>query len=75
MIPEGDRAELGARHRRVAVWCAGVAVAMLGAAYAAVPLYSLFCQVTGYGGTTQRAEKPSSRVLDRVVTIRDGAIQ
>ena len=29
---------------------------MLGAAFASVPLYRVFCQVTGYGGTTQRAE-------------------
>jgi cytochrome c oxidase assembly protein subunit 11 len=29
---------------------------MVGMAYASVPLYQLFCQVTGYGGTTQRAE-------------------
>ena len=29
---------------------------MVGAAYASVPLYRMFCQITGYGGTTQRAE-------------------
>ena len=33
-----------------------MAIFTLGAAYASVPLYRLFCQVTGYGGTTQRAE-------------------
>jgi len=43
---------------------------MLGLAYAAVPLYTLFCQVTGFAGTTQRAERPADTVLDRVVTIR-----
>ncbi|CAI5988798.1 unnamed protein product [Closterium sp. NIES-65] len=32
------------------------ALAMLGAAYASVPLYRLFCQATGFGGTTQRKE-------------------
>lgn len=58
------------RHRRVALICAAVAVGMLGLAYAAVPLYTLFCQVTGFAGTTQRAERPSDTVLDRVVTIR-----
>lgn len=36
----------------------------------AVPLYNLFCQVTGYGGTTQRADTAATRVLDRVVTVR-----
>ena len=39
-------------------------------AYAAVPLYSMFCQVTGYGGTTQRVEQYSDRVLDRTITVR-----
>ncbi|ANU07414.1 cytochrome c oxidase assembly protein [Paraurantiacibacter namhicola] len=34
---------------------AGVAAAMLGFGYAAVPLYDMFCRVTGFGGTTQRA--------------------
>ena len=39
-------------------------------AYAAVPLYAMFCQVTGYGGTTQRVEQYSDRVLDRKITVR-----
>src|SRR5699024_10787317 len=39
-------------------------------AWAAVPLYSLFCRVTGYGGTTQVAASGTGRVLDRTVTIR-----
>ena len=48
---------------------------MIGAAYAAVPLYQLFCQVTGYGGTTQRAEADSDVVIDRKITIRfDGNV-
>lgn len=58
------------RHRRVALCCSAVAVAMGALAYASVPLYRLFCQVTGYGGTTQTAAKPSATVLDRTVTIR-----
>lgn len=39
-------------------------------AFAAVPLYQLFCQVTGYGGTTQRAEQVGDEVIDRFVTVR-----
>jgi len=58
------------RHYRVALICAVTAAGMLGLAYAAVPLYTLFCQVTGFAGTTQRAERPADTVLDRVVTIR-----
>ncbi len=41
-----------------------------GLAYAAVPLYQLFCQVTGYGGTTQAADVAPVDVIDRNVTIR-----
>jgi cytochrome c oxidase assembly protein subunit 11 len=43
---------------------------MVGMAYAAVPLYQLFCQVTGYGGTTQRVTQYSDRVLDRTIKVR-----
>ena len=43
---------------------------MVGVAYASVPLYTLFCQVTGYGGTTQRVEQYSDRMLDRTITVR-----
>lgn len=41
--------------RRTGWWTALLAVAMIGAAYASVPLYRIFCQVTGFGGTTNRA--------------------
>lgn len=43
---------------------------MVGASYAAVPLYKIFCQVTGFGGTTQVATAESSVVLDRKMTVR-----
>ncbi|MDA4844818.1 cytochrome c oxidase assembly protein [Hoeflea poritis] len=55
---------------RVPAACVGVVVAMAGMSYAAVPLYQLFCQVTGYGGTTQRAEQYSDTILDRKITVR-----
>ncbi len=58
------------RHRRTAVWCAGVVVAMVGASYAAVPLYRLFCEATGIDGTPRIASKPSDKVLDRTINIR-----
>jgi cytochrome c oxidase assembly protein subunit 11 len=50
--------------------CVAVVAGMVGLSFAAVPLYTLFCQVTGFGGTTQRADGPADRVLDRKVTIR-----
>jgi cytochrome c oxidase assembly protein subunit 11 len=77
MSATGDKADsmsaeaaMGARNRRVALVCATVGAAMLGLAYASVPLYALFCQVTGFGGTTQRAEKPASSILERTMTVR-----
>jgi cytochrome c oxidase assembly protein subunit 11 len=43
---------------------------MLGLAYASVPLYELFCQVTGYGGTTQRADKAGDAISDREIVVQ-----
>lgn len=43
------------RNRRLALVLGGAAFGMVGLAYASVPLYQLFCQVTGYGGTTKTA--------------------
>ena len=43
---------------------------MVGMAYAAVPLYELFCRVTGYGGTTQVADSSAETVIDRMMTVR-----
>jgi cytochrome c oxidase assembly protein subunit 11 len=48
---------------------------MVGAAYAAVPLYDLFCSVTGFGGTTQVADVAPETVSDRMITVRfDGNV-
>jgi cytochrome c oxidase assembly protein subunit 11 len=44
------------RNRRTMVTMAGVGLAMLGLGFASVPLYRIFCERTGFGGTTQRAE-------------------
>jgi cytochrome c oxidase assembly protein subunit 11 len=44
---------------------------MVGLAFASVPLYRLFCQVTGFGGTTQRAEAatvPGS--VGKIISVR-----
>ncbi|UVK44337.1 cytochrome c oxidase assembly protein [Mesorhizobium sp. AR07] len=58
-------------NRIVAFVCLVFFGGMIGMAYAAVPLYKMFCQATGYGGTTQRAEKQyAGRVLDREITVR-----
>lgn len=43
---------------------------MVGLSFAAVPLYNLFCRVTGFGGTTQVADLLPDQVVDRTLTIR-----
>ena len=43
---------------------------MVGVAFASVPLYRMFCQLTGFGGTTMVSDKLPDRVLDRTVVIK-----
>jgi cytochrome c oxidase assembly protein subunit 11 len=59
----------GNKNVKVATIVASVAVGMVGLAYASVPLYNLFCRVTGFGGTTQRADAAPATVLDRTIRI------
>ena len=69
--PTNDTHERNANGNRwVLVGCLCAVFAMLGVSYAAVPLYQLFCQVTGYGGTTQRVEQFSDEILDRTIKVR-----
>ena len=57
--------------RRTGLIAGGVAVAMLGLAYASVPLYRLFCQVTGFGGATIRVdENAAPKAVDKVIKVR-----
>jgi cytochrome c oxidase assembly protein subunit 11 len=58
------------RHGPVALLLVGLVACMTGLAFAAVPLYRLFCQVTGYGGVPQRAEQAPHEVLDRTMRVR-----
>jgi cytochrome c oxidase assembly protein subunit 11 len=57
------------RNLKVGLAILAVPLAMLGAAYAAVPLYQLFCQVTGYGGTTQVADGNPKGVIAREMRV------
>ncbi|MTI11338.1 cytochrome c oxidase assembly protein [Curvivirga aplysinae] len=65
-----DSDKIAQRNKRVAIYTVLSVCFMVGLTYASVPLYDLFCRVTGYGGTTQQAEEASNVVLDRDVTIR-----
>ncbi len=58
------------RHAVVAVACVVFVGAMVGASYAAVPLYKMFCQVTGFGGATRVATAAPDHAIDRVVEVR-----
>jgi cytochrome c oxidase assembly protein subunit 11 len=58
------------RMRRTALACAGIAVGMVGLAYASVPLYDLFCKVTGFDGTPVIRTSNTSGVIDRTIAVR-----
>ena len=58
-------ATLENRKTRTAIFALLGALAMLGLGYAAVPLYNLFCSVTGFGGTTQRASESDAEMAAR----------
>lgn len=61
------------RNLRTAVLLAGVFAGMVGLSFAAVPLYRLFCQVTGYGGTTQVATAAPEQTAGETVKVRFNA--
>jgi cytochrome c oxidase assembly protein subunit 11 len=65
----GSEAKLAARNRRLAVTCLAVFVCMVGAAFAAVPLYRAFCQATGFAGTVRRAYHPPTEISSRTVLV------
>jgi len=58
------------RNGLVAIVCGVTFVGMVGAAYAAVPLYKAFCQLTGFNGATRRAVTGSDKVIDRSLVVR-----
>jgi cytochrome c oxidase assembly protein subunit 11 len=56
--------------RRTALISGAAAVSMVGAAFAAVPLYKRFCEVTGYDGTVTKADARPTVILDKTVMVR-----
>ena len=63
---------LDRRKMRTAMFALLGALAMLGLGYAAVPLYDLFCRVTGFGGTTQRATQADANLAERIAASAGG---
>src|SRR6201988_4312555 len=58
------------RNTAAVVMSLGVVAGMIGLAYASVPLYRLFCQVTGYGGETRNAQQAPQAVPGTQITVR-----
>lgn len=57
------------RKNQIALICGGVVILMVVASFAAVPLYRLFCQVTGFDGTVSKAVAAPTEVLEQTVDI------
>lgn len=69
-IAQKAKQDLARKNRKVALCVALTVFCMVGLAYASVPLYSLFCRVTGYGGTTQVADALPAHILDRKIIVQ-----
>ncbi|WP_262296193.1 cytochrome c oxidase assembly protein [Microvirga sesbaniae] len=65
-----DTTNLQRKMHRTAFACVGIVVGMVGLAYASVPLYDLFCKVTGFGGTPIVRDANGSEIMDRTIAIR-----
>src|SRR5260221_266306 len=70
MTTTGKDKRLSRRIGMTAAVCTVFVAAMVGMAFASVPLYRIFCSLTGYGGTTQRANVAPKDTLARTVTVR-----
>jgi cytochrome c oxidase assembly protein subunit 11 len=65
--------EIRRANRRVALAAAGAAALMGALAFAASPFYAWFCSVTGFAGTTLRADAPPAAAGERLITVRFNA--
>jgi len=69
-MDQSRQAAVRQRNRRLGFGIAGVAAGMVGLSFAAVPLYTLFCRVTGYNGTVQTGSAAPGAAGERRVTVR-----
>lgn len=58
------------RNMRMLMACLGLVAGMGALSYASVPLYRMFCQLTGFDGTPLRAERAPDHVLEQTITVR-----
>ncbi|HYF08653.1 MAG TPA: cytochrome c oxidase assembly protein [Acetobacteraceae bacterium] len=66
--------DLARRNRRVGLMAGAIVLGMGGLSFAAVPLYDLFCRVTGYGGTVQRGAAAPAQPGEARITVRFNAV-
>jgi cytochrome c oxidase assembly protein subunit 11 len=65
--------DLVRKNAQTGLWVMGIVFFMIGLSFASVPLYRIFCQVTGFGGTTQTGEQFPAQILDRKITVQFNA--
>lgn len=70
MARDGDSRRSALGNTSIVLALVLVVCGMAGLSFASVPLYRLFCQVTGYGGTTQVATAAPETTSDRRITVR-----
>lgn len=68
-----DRHNLRQKNRRALVIGVATVAGMMGLSFASVPLYQIFCQVTGFDGTTQTATSLPGKIVDRDMVVRFNA--
>lgn len=64
------KSELQEKNRRLGMIVLVVVFAMIGMSFAAVPLYRMFCQATGFGGTTMVSKSLPDHMVDRSITVK-----
>ena len=72
-MDQDRQARIARNNRRLAAGVFAVVAGMVGVSFAAVPLYDLFCRVTGYNGTVQIGGRAPERPGEFVVTVRFNA--
>jgi cytochrome c oxidase assembly protein subunit 11 len=68
-LPTASDPQLATRNARLALVCLAIFALMVGVAFAAVPLYRVFCQATGFNGTVRRVSAAPTTVAAGVVTV------
>ena len=70
---KNNQDDLIRKNQRTGLMVFGLVVAMVMLAFASVPMYDLFCRVTGFGGTPQTSARLPDTILDRQITVKFNA--